>query len=187
MIAFSKSLLLSLFSCTIDISSNAPLPVTLIFSALIDDPGNYLPPKEAKKERRRLFGLLEKLILWENTDNRTIVNNAIKEIKKSVKNEMPIVLDPFCGGGSIPLESCRLGLKTYGSDLNPVAVLITKTMVEYPQRFNGKTAINPQAFEGRQEGFEGIASDVTFYGELILKRAKEKLEKIGGSILIKKK
>jgi putative DNA methylase len=121
----------------------------VLFASLVDDPGNDLPEKEAEAERKRLFAIIEELVLWENSNNERVLHNARTEIARSVaraagvnlplgeltlaqvrealEQHAPPVLDPFCGGGSIPLEAQRLGLKAYASDLNPVAVLITKS------------------------------------------------------------
>lgn len=153
----------------------------VIFASLIDDPGNTMSEKKAKKERERLFKIMEKLILWKNTGNKFVINDAIKEIKKSVGSELPEIVDPFCGGGSIPLEACRLGMKASASDLNPIALLITKAMITLPQRFANTSPINPNSFNDKtlgkiHEGLGGIASDVEYYGELIKINAKKKLE-----------
>jgi putative DNA methylase len=151
-----------------------------IFASLVDDPGNTLPEKKAKKERERLFKIMEKLILWKNTGNKLVINEAIKEIKKSLGDEIPEIVDPFCGGGSIPLESCRLGIQTSASDLNPIALLISKSMLTLPQRFVNRSPINPNSLKdntlGEKKGLGGIASDVNHYAELIKNNATKKLK-----------
>ena len=115
-----------------------------------------------QQERQRLFSILEQLIQWENSDNEAVLDKARLEIAKSIardlKLEMPIgrtavlrflgeyappVLDPFAGGGSIPLEALRLGLRTFASDLNPVAALINKAMIEIPPKFAGMPPVQP--------------------------------------------
>lgn len=142
----------------------------VLFSSLVDDPSNYLPEKEANKERKRLFKLISDLVLWENTDNNIILQRAQKEIEKSVGNNLPAVLDPFCGGGSIPLEAQRLGLPSFASDLNPIPVIITKSLIEIPTIFSGKP---PVSSNKQQKGLgiktdykcaQGLAIDIEFYG-----------------------
>ena len=108
----------------------------VLFSQLVDDPSAHpdeFPTEEdQERERQRLFRIIEDLVLWENTNNETVLERARAEIRKSCGDDLPPVYDPFCGGGSIPLEAQRLGLKAYGSDLNPVAVIISKA----PSRFS---------------------------------------------------
>ena len=92
----------------------------------------------------------------------------------------PPVLDPFCGGGSIPLEAQRLGLEAHGSDLNPVAVLITKALIEIPPKFAGQSPVNPVSREGRFDsgcwrGAQGLAEDIRFYGNWMRERAQERI------------
>src|SRR5207248_6909570 len=93
----------------------------------------------------RLFKIIEELVLWENSTNETVLNAAREEILKSTDGKPPLMHDPFCGGGSIPLEAQRLGLEAHGSDLNPVAVLITKALIEIPPLFAGQPPTNPVA------------------------------------------
>src|SRR5579875_3237028 len=100
----------------------------VLFASLVDDPSAHpeqFPTEQAKQaERERLFKLMEQLVLWENSNNEDVLNMARAEILKSTNGNPPPVLDPFAGGGSIPLEAQRLGLEAHASDLNPVAVLI---------------------------------------------------------------
>ena len=112
----------------------------VLFASLVDDPSSRddLTEAEQERERERLFNLIRELVKWENIDNEYILEKARAEILKSTNGNPPPVLDPFCGGGSIPLEAQRLGLEAHGSDLNPVAVLITKAMIEIPPRFTGQ-------------------------------------------------
>lgn len=113
----------------------------VIWASLVDDPSSHpdrFPTDEAQEqERKRLFAILEELVKWENSTNQRLLAAAREEIRKSTDGEPPPILDPFCGGGTIPLEAQRLGLKAIGGDLNPVAVLISKAMVEIPPRFAG--------------------------------------------------
>jgi len=108
----------------------------VLFASLVDDPSSHpelFPTEETQeRERQRLFRLIEDLVKWENSNNAKVLEQVRVEIRKSCGNNPPPVLDPFCGGGSIPLEAQRLGLEVYASDLNPVAVLITKALIEIP-------------------------------------------------------
>src|SRR5208282_4924444 len=92
-----------------------------------------------------LFRIIENLVKWENSKNEQVLAASRAEILKSCDGNPPAVLDPFCGGGSIPLEAQRLGLKAYASDLNPVAVLITKALIEIPPKFANKPPVNPES------------------------------------------
>jgi putative DNA methylase len=131
----------------------------LIFAQMVDDPSSHpelFPTDEAQeKERQRLFRLIEELVKWESTTNEEVLSKARAEIYESWRRtcvgnknhprskelfdaeKLPLFHDPFSGGGTLPLEAQRLGLKTYASDLNPVAVLISKSVVEIPPKFTG--------------------------------------------------
>lgn len=156
----------------------------VLFAQMVDDPSSrpdLFPTEEAQnKERERLFALIEELVKWENINNETVLKAAREEIRKSADGELPPVLDPFCGGGSIPLEAQRLGLEAHGSDLNPVAVLITKALIEIPPKFAGMKPVRPaqgqQEFELESwEGTKGLAEDVRYYGEWMRKKAEERI------------
>src|SRR5208282_4931528 len=127
-----------------------------------------------------LFRIIENLVKWENSNNEHVLAAAREEILKSCDGKPPAVLDPFCGGGSIPLEAQRLGLEAHGSDLNPVAVLITKALIEIPPKFAGRPPIHPME-QGRMtgmgmwEGARGLAEDVRHYGQWIRERAFERI------------
>jgi putative DNA methylase len=116
----------------------------VLFASLVDDPSNDLPEDEAQAERERLFDIIRDLVKWENSSDEAVLGKAREEILRSTGGEPPPVLDPFCGGGSIPLEAQRLGLEAHGSDLNPVAVMITKALIELPPRFAGDPPVNPE-------------------------------------------
>jgi putative DNA methylase len=156
----------------------------VLFASLVDDPSS-LPeqfPTEADQdqERQRLFRLLEKLVLWENCNNRTVLEAAYQEILKSTGGHPPSIYDPFCGGGSIPLEAQRLGLEAHGSDLNPVAVLINKALIEIPPKFTGIPPVNPAAQKrlkgkGMWTGSSGLADDVRYYGRWMRDQAFERI------------
>lgn len=153
----------------------------VLFAQLVDDPSarpDEFPTEEDQhKERQRLFSILERLIPWDASMNEEVLAEALAEILKSCDGELPKVLDPFGGGGAIPLEALRLGLPTYTGDLNPVAVLIQRAMLEIPQRFTGQAAVNPnlkskQAFWSNTEG---LATDVQMYGEWMQEEAKRRI------------
>ncbi|MDR0391010.1 MAG: DUF1156 domain-containing protein, partial [Planctomycetaceae bacterium] len=121
----------------------------VIFSSLVDDPSSKpdeFPTEEAQNaERQRLFGILEQLVKWENSNNQDVLAKAKAEIMKSTNGNPPALLDPFAGGGAIPLEAQRLGLEAHASDLNPVAVMINKAMIEIPPKFAGQPPVNPKS------------------------------------------
>lgn len=145
----------------------------VIWSSLVDDPSSHpekFPTEEDQsKERQRLFKILEDLVVWENSNNEDVLNAAKEEILKSTDNNPPALLDPFAGGGAIPLEAQRLGLEAHAHDLNPVAVTINKAMIEIPPRFAGKAPVNPDAqvsaMRNGWNGAQGLAEDVRYYGE----------------------
>ena len=148
----------------------------VIFASLIDDPSNDLPEDEAAEARERLFRIVEELAKWENSSNEVLLEAAKEAINKSTKGQPPPILDPFCGAGSIPLEGQRLGLESYGSDLNPIAVLITKTLIEVLPRFNGRPPVNPEIQKGtggasNWKGLAGLTADVLYYGKWLNNRA----------------
>jgi len=152
----------------------------VLFAQLVDDPSSNLekfPTHEAQEaERKRLFGIIEELVKWENSTNEEVLERARAEIRKSCGGELPAVYDPFSGGGSIPLEAQRLGLPAYGSDLNPVAVMIGKAMIEIPPKFKDKEPIHP-GVKDRQfyRNAEGLAEDVKYYGEWMREKAWERI------------
>ena len=153
----------------------------------------------AEQERERLFGILEELVKWENTTNEDVLRRARTEIWQSWRracaehadhpraaelfnrHKLPAFHDPFAGGGSLPLEAQRLGLEAHASDLNPVAVLISKAMIEIPPKFAGRPPVNP---ETRNEptvvartwnGAQGLADDVRYYGRWMRDEAEKRI------------
>lgn len=127
-------------------------------------------------ERKRLFAIIEDLVKWENSTNEEVLERARAEIRKSCGGVLPPVYDPFSGGGSIPLEAQRLGLPAYGSDLNPVAVMIGKAMIEIPSKFKDKPPIHPGIKERSfYRNAEGLAEDVKYYGEWMREKAWERI------------
>ena len=178
----------------------------VIFAQLVNDPGfqqgdgfKYGVNKaEAAKERQRLFGIIEELVKWENTNNEQVLEAARAEIRRSWREvcelnkdhpeadelfnpeKMPGLHDPFAGGGAIPLEAQRLGLEAYASDLNPVPVLINKAMIEIPPKFADRSPVNPEyqdsqkAFE-KMAGAQGLAEDVRYYGQWMRDEAEKRI------------
>ena len=153
----------------------------------------------AELERARLFGILEELVLWENTTNEEVLERARTEIWQSWRracaenaghpraaelfdrHTLPAFHDPFAGGGALPLEAQRLGLEAHASDLNPVAVLINKAMIEIPPKFAGRSAVNPES-QGEPtviaktwRGAQGLAEDVRHYGQWMRKEAEKRI------------
>jgi len=166
----------------------------VLFASLVDDPSSRteeFPTEEAQeKERQRLFRLLAELVKWENTSNERILKAARKEIVRSTQGHPPAVLDPFCGGGSIPLEAQRLGLKAYASDLNPVAVLITKGLIEIPIKFSGHPPVHParekELIRRKWLGAGGLAEDIRFYGAWIREQAQKRIGRLYPKVILPK-
>jgi putative DNA methylase len=166
----------------------------VIFAQMVDDPGSLpeeFPTDEAQEvERQRLFQMIRDLVKWKNTTNERLLETARAEIRKSwarwcqLSGEDPAQLppfhDPFAGGGSLPLEAQRLGLEAHASDLNPVAVLINKAMIEIPPRFAGQPPVNPKArgkldLKGGWHGAAGLADDVRYYGAWMRQQALQRI------------
>lgn len=152
----------------------------VIWSSLVDDPSAHpelYPTEETQNaERQRLFTILEKLVKWENSNDPEVLDAAKAEILRSTNNNPPALLDPFAGGGAIPLEAQRLGLEAHAHDLNPVAVMINKAMIEIPPRFAGQPPVNPDSCAkldaaGGWKGAQGLAADVQYYGEWMKREA----------------
>src|SRR5262245_49996198 len=175
----------------------------VIFAQMVDDPSSNpnLFPTAAKqeKERQRLFRIIEELVQWENTTNETVLQAARDEIWQSWRRacaenadhprakelfdrgKLPAFHDPFAGGGALPLEAQRRGLEACASDLNPVAVLINKAMIEIPPRFGGQPPVNPEVrndkalFSREWKGAQGLAEDVRYYGKWIRDEAEKRI------------
>jgi len=152
----------------------------VLFAQLVDDPSAHpdkFPTEEdQKRERDRLFKIIEDMVRWENINNERVMGQAREEIMRSTDGNPPPVLDPFCGGGSIPLEAQRLGLKAYGSDLNPVAVLITKALIEIPPKFAAMPPVNPKGQTSTHwQGAKGLAEDVQYYGKWMRDEAEKRI------------
>lgn len=157
----------------------------VLFASLVDDPSSHperFPTEEAQQEEReRLHDLIKKLVIWDNIGDKDLYQKAYEEILKSTDGNPPPILDPFAGGGSIPLEAQRLGLEAHASDLNPVAVLINKALIEIPPKFTGKPPVNPESrakLGGSDSGYNsvaGLASDVQYYGEWMKEQAEKRI------------
>ena len=175
----------------------------VIFAQMVDDPSAhpdiFKTEKAQEKERQRLFRIIEDLVLWENTTNERVLQQAREEIWQSWRytcaenadhprakelfnrHKLPAFHDPFAGGGALPLEAQRLGLESYASDLNPVAVLINKAMIEIPPKFAGKPPVNPDAQRQKAQmgkpwqGAQGLAEDVRYYGQWMRDEAEKRI------------
>lgn len=182
----------------------------VIFAQLVNDPGYQQGggfkygrnKKEAAEERKRLFKIIEDLVQWENTNNETVLERARAEIRRSWREvcelnkdhpqaaelfnpeKLPGLHDPFAGGGAIPLEAQRLGLDSYASDLNPVAVLINKAMIEIPPKFAGRVPVGPLPSSDRGgkldlpkswPGSSGLVEDVRRYGAWMREEAQKRI------------
>jgi putative DNA methylase len=181
----------------------------VIFAQLVNDPGYQQGggfkygknKKEAAIERKRLFKIIEDLVLWENTTNEEVLERARAEIRRSWREvcelnkdhpeagelfnpgKLPALHDPFAGGGAIPLEAQRLGLEAYASDLNPVAVLINKAMIEIPPKFAGRSPVHPSDdsqlssinSQRTWPGATGLAEDVRYYGTWMRTEAQKRI------------
>ncbi len=174
---------------------------SVIFCQMVDDPSavpEEFPTEEAQEnERLRLFQLISELVTWENTTNEQVLNRAREEIRRSWRRccadnadhpeaaelfnpeKLPGFHDPFAGGGALPLEAQRLGLEAYASDLNPVAVLINKAMIEIPPKFAGLPPVNPESRKTASlnswKGAQGLAEDVRYYGKWMRDEAEKRI------------
>lgn len=159
----------------------------VLFAQLVDDPSSLpeqFPTEEAiENERQRLFAIIEELVVWDNSTNEEVLDRARAEIRRSCGGVLPPVYDPFSGGGSIPLEAQRLGLPASGSDLNPVAVMIGKAMIEIPPKFDAQEPVHPGAKDrNHYRKAEGLAEDVRFYAQWIRDKALERIGNVYPSV-----
>ena len=166
--------------------SRKPLSASraVLFASLIDDPSNYLNEAEADRDRQKLLANVERIASWEATNDSILLEEAKQAILQSTGGAPPTFVDPFCGGGSIPLEAQRLGLSVHAADLNPVAVLLTKAITEIAPQLLGRRPVHPHA--GHLLGpsgasgfpnFEGFVSDVKEYGKWVLQMAQSRIGK----------
>ena len=173
----------------------------VLFAQLVDDPSAWpekFPTEETQdRERARLHGIVADMVPWEASGDERAMGRARYEIARSLAwgrdetpparddaagvlkylaRHAPPVCDPFCGGGSIPLEAQRLGLRARGSDLNPVAVLVSRATCEIPPKFAGWPPVNPDADPNAAwRGAQGLAEDIRFYGRQLRDRARERI------------
>ena len=171
----------------------------VIFAQMVDDPSSRddLSLPEQDQERQRLFGIIERMVKWENTTNEPVLEEAREEIRASWRrtcldnaahpraaelfapDKLPAFHDPFAGGGALPLEAQRLGLEAHASDLNPVAVLINKAMIEIPPKFAGRPPVNPDARYGKGstpaewKDVAGLVEDLRYYGKWLRSEAEK--------------
>lgn len=164
--------------------SRKPLATSraVLFAQLVDDPSTHPDrfPTEAdqQRERDRLHELITRLVKWESTRDEKLLAEAHAEIMNSTGGNPPAILDPFAGGGSIPLEAQRLGLEAHASDLNPVAVLINKALIEIPPKFRNHPPVFPGLSDSQirsWKGAEGLATDVRAYGEWMRDQAQARI------------
>jgi len=154
----------------------------VLFAQLVDDPSAHpdeFPTEELqRKERERLHGIIERLVVWENIRDEKLLAEAHAEIMKSCHGNPPPIVDPFAGGGTIPLEAQRLGLEAHASDLNPVAVLINKALIEIPPKFRDQPPVFPGLANSEiraWKGAEGLAADVRAYGKWMRDEAEKRI------------
>ena len=175
----------------------------VLFAQLVDDPASrpelFATVEKQDRERERLFHIIEELVKWENTTNETVLQSARDEIRESWRRtcadnadhsraaelfdpeRLPAFHDPFAGGGALPLEAQRLGLEAHASDLNPVAVLINKAMIEIPPKFAGRPPVNAEArsesrlLSREWRGAQGLAEDVRCYGRWMRGEAEKRI------------
>lgn len=164
----------------------------VLFAQLVDDPASHpeqFPTDEAvEEERQRLFRIIEDLVEWENSTRDEVLGRARAEIRKNFPDGLPSVYDPFSGGGSIPLEALRLGLPSEGSDLNPVAVMIGKAMIEMPSQFKDQKPAHPGKPERlHYRGAEGLAEDILWYARALSDKAWEKIGHLYPQVALPKK
>ncbi|WP_306215136.1 DUF1156 domain-containing protein [Actinoplanes sp. RD1] len=153
----------------------------VLFAQLVDDPSAHpdkFPTDEDRAlERRRLFDMIEKLVTWENINDDRLLSAANREISRCYDGNPPTILDPFAGGGSIPLEAQRLGLQSHASDLNPVPVLINKALIEIPPKWIGHPPVFPGASKQANSWprSTGLAEDVRKYGIWMREEANRRI------------
>lgn len=172
----------------------------VLFAQLVNDPGGArgykagLTKAQAKEKREKLFDIIKDLVKWENINNPEVLARAQQAIRESWEEtcamnkgkegfdpaHLPAFHDPFAGGGAIPLEAQRLGLESYASDLNPVAVMINKAMIEIPPRFAGSQPVGPlpqgeNPLPLHYQGTEGLAEDIRRYGHWMREQAKARI------------
>lgn len=178
----------------------------VIFAQMVNDPGGErgyfagMTKAQAAAKREELFKIIEDLVQWENTNNEEVLERARAAIRESWvetcrlnkghpqaaelfnPDKLPAFHDPFAGGGALPLEAQRLGLESWASDLNPVAVTINKAMIEIPPKFAGRAPVGPRLEGDKQSKFgedwsgaRGLAEDVRRYGAWMRAEAEKRI------------
>lgn len=152
----------------------------ILFAQLVDDPASrpdeFPTVEEQDAERARLHELMSRLVVWENSADKALMDQARAEIRRSNGGNTPAVVDPFAGGGSIPLEAQRLGCHAEASDLNPLAVLMNKALIEIPPRFRGDTPVHPGVVDQPgYQGAEGLSEDIRYYGKEMRDEAERRI------------
>ena len=190
----------------------------IIFATMVDDPSEckdeFPTEPDQNAERNRLHDIIKRLVIWQNSNNENLLAEARYEIAYAaarnngenlnvfrakfknnpaavlnyLRDHCPAVYDPFCGGGSIPLEAQRLGLRARASDLNPLPVLLNKAMIELPPKFHNQKPVNPDADPmgmftgtGRKKtripwkGTAGLADDIRYYGAWMREAAHKRI------------
>jgi putative DNA methylase len=163
--------------------SRKPLAASraVLFAQIVDDPSahpdRFPTEEEQKTERQRLHAMISRLVVAEGIHDENLLKEAHQEILRSSGGNPPTILDPFAGGGSIPLEAQRLGLEAHASDLNPVAVLINKALIEIPPKWAGYSPVFPGAAGERLSwpGATGLAEDVRRYGKWMRDEAEKRI------------
>lgn len=165
----------------------------VLFASIVDDPSShpeeYPTVQEQDKRREELFDIIRNLVIWKNLNNEELLNLAKKEMLKYT-DKLPAIYDPFCGGGTIPIEAQRLGLNAFGSDLNPVAVTISKGLTELPYPYRDQPPVNPEAKNGISEQsnykeLAGLAADVRYYSEWMSAEAYNRIGSLFPKIEVK--
>ncbi|WP_267616417.1 DUF1156 domain-containing protein [Gordonia bronchialis] len=154
----------------------------VLFAQIVDDPSSrpdlYPTEEDQTLARKKLHELIERLVVWENSNDETLLREAHEKILESTDGNPPPILDPFAGGGTIPLEAQRLGLEAHASDLNPVAVLINKALIEIPPKFAGQSPVFPGAADQKFQTWPratGLAEDVRRYGQWMRDEAEKRI------------
>jgi putative DNA methylase len=167
----------------------------VLFAQLVNDPSEYADEyrdeavrhgeadvqdyvdRRIAAERERLFDLIRRMVDWDNLGDEALFDQVRAEIMRSTDGRPPAILDPFAGGGTIPLEAQRLGLEAHASDLNPVAVLINKALIEIPPKFAGRPPVFPDAAGQRNSWPKatGLAEDVRRYGQWMRDEAERRI------------
>ena len=155
----------------------------VIFASMVDDPSEheemFATPEEQDRERERLHGIIRRLANWDNIGDEALYQEAYNEmVKYAPDGKLPEFLDPFAGGGALPLEAQRLGLVSHAADLNPIPVTLNLAMIDIPARFCGRPPVHPgdrMQKAGEWPRATGLAEDVRYYADVMREMAKERL------------